>query len=111
MNLSFPCPGEGILLPVEGDALLMDYLAKYEVNQSGNPPLLKFLCKGGMGASKAAHGRAPESAAMSPLLFVLYTSDGQTRFKSRFIIKFADDSVIVSLLPQTSPGLFLQMVS
>lgn len=35
---------------------------------------------------------------MSPLLFVLYTNSSQNLDQDRHIIKFADDSVIISLL-------------
>ncbi len=41
---------------------------------------------------------------LSPLLFVLYTNDCQSTDESRFIVKFADDSVIVSLLQDHEGG-------
>ncbi|KAF7655799.1 hypothetical protein LDENG_00050610, partial [Lucifuga dentata] len=35
---------------------------------------------------------------LSPLLFSLYTNDCQSHYEGWYVIKFADDSVIVSLL-------------
>lgn len=40
---------------------------------------------------------APQACVFSPLLFMLYTNDCKSMFESRFIIKLANDSVIVSL--------------
>ncbi len=40
----------------------------------------------------------PQGCFLSPLLFSLYTDDCRSVFEGRHIIKFADDSVIVSLL-------------
>lgn len=34
---------------------------------------------------------------LSPLLFILYTSNVQIIFKNRFILKYADDMVIVGV--------------
>ena len=41
---------------------------------------------------------SPQGCVLSPLLFVLYTNECQCYYEGRHIIKFADDSVIVSLL-------------
>lgn len=41
---------------------------------------------------------APQGCVLSPLLFVLYTNHCQSHHDGRHIIKFADASVIVSLL-------------
>lgn len=35
---------------------------------------------------------------LSPLLYVLYTDDCRSRYANRFMVKYADDSAIVSLL-------------
>lgn len=41
---------------------------------------------------------SPQGCVLSPLLYILYTNSCQSKFENRHIIKFADDSVIVSLL-------------
>lgn len=41
---------------------------------------------------------SPQGCVLSPLLFILYTSMCQSTFNNRFILKYADDTVIVSLL-------------
>ncbi|KAF7658978.1 hypothetical protein LDENG_00005190, partial [Lucifuga dentata] len=41
---------------------------------------------------------SPQGCILSPLLFVLYTNTCQSQHEKRHIIKFTDDSVIVSLL-------------
>lgn len=43
---------------------------------------------------------SPQGCVLSPLLFILYTNMCQSTFKNRFILKYADDSVIVSLLQE-----------
>lgn len=41
---------------------------------------------------------SPQGCVLSPLLYILYTDDCHSGMDSRHIIKFADDTVIVSLL-------------
>ena len=41
---------------------------------------------------------SPQGCVLSALLFILYTDDCRSNHDNRFIIKYADDSVIVSLL-------------
>jgi len=46
----------------------------------------------------------PQGCVLSPLLFILYTNACQTKYVNRTIIKYADDSVIVSLLHENDRG-------
>lgn len=41
---------------------------------------------------------SPQGCVLSPLLFILYTNACKSSFENRHILKYADDSVIVSLL-------------
>ena len=41
---------------------------------------------------------SPQRCVLSPLLHILYTNSGRSQFDRRQVIKFADDSVIISLL-------------
>ncbi len=40
----------------------------------------------------------PQGCVLSPLLYILYTNDCMSKHSNRFFLKFADDTVIVSLL-------------
>ena len=40
----------------------------------------------------------PQGCVLSPLLFILYTSDCRTCRENRFFVKFSNNTVIVSLL-------------
>ena len=41
---------------------------------------------------------SPQGCVLSPLLYILYTNDCRSQHANRHILKFADDSVIISLL-------------
>ena len=41
---------------------------------------------------------SPQGCVLSPLLYILYTDDCRSRHQDRHIVKFADDSALVSLL-------------
>ena len=49
------------------------------------------------------HG-SPQGCVLSAFLFILYTDDCRSNHDNRFIIKYADDSVIVSLLDNDEVG-------
>lgn len=46
---------------------------------------------------------SPQGCVLSPLLFVLYTNECFSQHTGRHILKFSDDSVIVSLLSNDDP--------
>lgn len=41
---------------------------------------------------------APQGCVLSPLLFILYTNSCVSSFNNRHIVKYADDTALVSLL-------------
>ena len=43
---------------------------------------------------------SPQGCCLSSLLYILYTNDFRSNHPNRYLIKFADDSVIVSLLEE-----------
>ena len=47
---------------------------------------------------------SPQGCVLSAFLFILYTNDCRSNHDNRFIIKYADDSVIVSLLSNSEDG-------
>lgn len=47
---------------------------------------------------------SPQGCVLSPLLFLLYTSDCRSNYPNRHFLKFADDTVIVSLLNNDENG-------
>lgn len=47
---------------------------------------------------------SPQGCVLSALLYILYTNDCRSNHDSRFIVKYADDSVIVSLLDNNEDG-------
>ncbi len=44
---------------------------------------------------------SPQGCVLSPLLYIMYTNDCCSKFDNHHIVKFADDTVIVSLLNDT----------
>jgi len=41
---------------------------------------------------------SPQGCVLSPLLYIIYSDDCRSQHENRYILKFADDSAIVSLL-------------
>ena len=44
---------------------------------------------------------SPQGCVLSPLLYIMYTNDCRSKFDNHHIVKFTDDTVIVSLLDDT----------
>lgn len=51
-----------------------------------------------MSSSVCSSVGSPQGCVLSPILFILYPNMCQSSFYNRFIVKYADDTVIVSLL-------------
>ena len=47
---------------------------------------------------------SPQGCVLSAFLYILYTNDCRSQHENRFIIKYADDSVILSLLGNEEEG-------
>ena len=41
---------------------------------------------------------SPQGCVLSPLLYILYTDDCRSNHLNRFLVKFADDGALLSLL-------------
>lgn len=73
---------------------LMDFLTErlqhVKVNSVSSDVLFSFT-------------RSPQGCVLSPLLLVLYTNNCQSQYLRRYILKFSDNLVIVSLLSSDDP--------
>ena len=56
------------------------------------------LVNGNMSQMKVTNTGSPQGCCLSPLLYILYTDDCRSRHEDRFLVKFADDSALLSLL-------------
>ena len=48
--------------------------------------------------------RSPQGCVLSPLLYILYTDDSRSNQENTYLVKFADDSALLSLLQGTQNG-------
>lgn len=85
--------------------LLVDRLLNnFAVDSSLAGWILDFLSNrsqrvnGCMSGVMSSSTGSPQGCVLSPLLYILYTDDCRSQFLYRHILKFADDTVIVSLL-------------
>ena len=53
---------------------------------------------------------SPQGCVLSPLLYILYTDNCRSSHDDRFLVKFADDSVLISLFtgPENNHGVALR---
>ena len=48
--------------------------------------------------------RSPQDCVISPLLYILYTDDRRSNHENTYLVQFADDSALLSLLQGTQNG-------
>ena len=58
----------------------------------------RVLVNGRLSDSLQTSTGSPQGCVLSPLLYILYTDDCRSNHEGRHIVKFADDSALVSLL-------------
>ena len=59
---------------------------------------------GTMSSVKVVSTGTPQGCVLSPLLYVLYTNDCRSTHPNRFLIKFSDDTALLSLLFNEETG-------
>jgi hypothetical protein len=59
---------------------------------------LEVRVNGSLSAPLITSTGSPQGCVLSPLLYILYTNDCISKYTNRYFLKFADDTVIVSLL-------------
>ncbi len=47
---------------------------------------------------------SPQGCVLSPLLYIMYTNDCRSNQENSYLVKFADDSALLSLLQGTQDG-------
>lgn len=72
---------------------LVDWILNFLTNRTQ-----RVRVNGALSDKVCSSTGSPQGCVLSPLLFILYTNMGQSTFKNNLILKYADDSVIVSLL-------------
>ena len=106
------------------DTLRPDLLAHKLVNLNINPYLIKWLhslltsrpqqvvVNGVLSCSKHSSMGVPQGGVCSPLLFTAYTNDFRSNHPKNHIVKFSDDTVVLSLLcVGDDPMVYFQEVS
>ena len=58
----------------------------------------KVRVNGFLSEQRSSSTGSPQGCVLSPLLYILYTNDCRSQHEDRYILKFADDTVIISLL-------------
>lgn len=103
---------------IQPHILAMRLIEHYQLDQNLVGWILDFLTdrtqrvkvNGIVSESRCSSTGSPQGCVLSPLLFILYTNMCRSVYENRHILKFADDTVIVSLLhdAETSHGPVLQ---
>ena len=57
-----------------------------------------------MSSVKVVSTGSPQGCVLSPLLFILYTNDCRSTYSNRYLIKFSDDTALLSLLYNDETG-------
>ena len=88
-----------LLVSFNLDPCLVGWILDFLTNR-----LQQVRVNGSMSSFMSLSTGSPQGCVLSALLFILYTDDCRSHHDNSFIIKYADDSVIVSLLNNEETG-------
>ena len=84
---------ERLLQSFDLDACLVGWIFDFLTNRTQ-----QVRVNGTLSSPLSSSTGSPQGCVLSALLYILYTNDCRSHHADRFIIKYADDSVVVSLL-------------